>query len=326
MTSKRTLKQYSCAALFAALSWSTGAHAWDALPAYNQGTLQRSFALPALGQSNVLGASQSTFAADYDLTSEYYTDTKGLESIVVDGETSAFALTWRQGIGHDLEFSARLPVLIVGGGFLDNFIQSWHKTFGLPNGNREFAQDNKRQITYVNNGNTVVDAQQSGTTLGDIELGAGWKLGEAAALRTMVKLPTGSDKKLTGGNWGGAVWGDFGLPFATGSSWDGFASFGATLAQKSDVLKDQQRSAAVFGGIGLGYFITQNLELRSQLYAHSALFKNSELEGLKRPGLQLSMGGTYRWSPKVSMDVFFQEDPVTYSSPDFSFHLGVTVR
>lgn len=326
MTSKRTWKLCARVALLSALSWSASAFAWDALPAYNQNTLARGFALPVIGQSSVLGASQSMFAADYDLTTEYYNDSKGAETIIVDGETSGFALSWRQGIGHGVELTARLPVLIVGGGFMDHFVEEWHKTFGLPNGNRELAQNNQRQITYTNNGNLVLDERKSGTTLGDIQLGAGLKLCEGAALRAMVKLPTGSDSKLTGGNWGGAVWGDFAFPFNKGSSWDGFTSIGATLAQKADALHDQQRTAAVFGGVGLGYFVTKNFELRSQLYAHSPLFKNTELPGLKKPGLQLTLGGSYRWSPKVSMDVFFQEDPVTYSSPDFSFHVGLTVR
>lgn len=327
MTSKRTLTRCARVALLSALPWSANAFAWDALPAYNQGTLARSFALPVIGQSSVLGTSQSTFAADYDLTTEYYVDAKGSESITVDGETSAFAFTWRQGLGNNLEVSARLPVLIVGGGFMDHFIDEWHKTFNLPDGGRPLAQNNVRQITYINNGTTVVDERSSGTTLGDIEFAAGYKLSDGAALRGMVKLPTGSKSKLTGGNWGGAVWGDFALPFAKGSSFDGFTSLGVSLAQKADeALPDQQRSAAVFGGAGLGYHLTQNFELRSQLYAHTALFKNTELDGLKKPGLQLTLGGSYRCSPSTSFDVFFQEDAVTNSSPDFSLHLGLTYR
>ena len=326
MTSKRTLKRYVRVALLLALPWSTSANAWDALPAYNQNTLARSFALPVIGQSSVLGASQSTFSADYDLTTEYYNDLTANEAIVVDGETSGFALSWRQGIGHGVELSARVPVLIVGGGFTDHMIKQWHKTFSLPNGNRELAQDNQRQITYTANGNTVIDEHRSGTTLGDIQFGAGLTLSETAALRAVVKLPTGSDSRLTGGNWGGAVWGDFALPFEKGSSWDGFTSLGVTIAQKADALQNQQRNAAVFGGVGLGYFVTQNFELRSQLYAHSALYKNTELDGLKKSALQLTLGASYRWSPKVSMDIFFQEDPITYSSPDFSLHFGLTIR
>ncbi len=326
MISKRILKQAHGLAAVLALSCSTNVLAWDALPAFNQGTLQRSFALPVIGQSSVLGASQSSFAADYDITTEYYNDQSASETIIVDGETSAFAFTWRQGLGNNLELYARLPVLIVGGGFMDHFIEEWHKTFGLPNGGRENSPNNIRQITYTANGSTVLDEHRSGTTLGDIELGSGWKLADGIALRGMVKLPTGSKSKLTGGNWGGALWGDFALPFEKGSNFDGFAALGASLAQKADALPNQQRNVAVFGGAGLGYFLTQNFELRSQLYAHSALFKNTDLSGLKKPGLQLTLGGSYRCSANTKLDVFFQEDAVTNSSPDFSLHLGLTYR
>lgn len=326
MDLKRTLKRSARALVFLALPWSVTANAWDALPAYNQNTLARSFLLPVIGQSNVLGPSQSAFSADYDLTSEYYKDQKGLETITVDGETSGFTLGWRQGIGHDIELTARVPVLVVGGGFLDHFIDNWHKAFGLPDGGRPQAQDNQRQITYSVNGTPVLDVHNSGTTLGDIQLGAGMKFDDNAVLRGAIKLPTGSESKLTGGNLGGALWGDFGFPFDKGSNWDGFVSLGASFVQTKGALKEQQRNFAAFGGTGLGYFVTQNFELRSQLYLHSPLYKNTELPGLKKAGLQLTFGGSYRWSSKLNMDVFVQEDAVTNSSPDFSLHLGVTYR
>lgn len=312
--------------LLAALGCATQAQAWEALPAYNQGTLARGFLLPTIGQSSVLAASQSTFSADYDVTTEYYADANANESILIDGETSGFALGWRQGIGNDLELTARLPVLIVGGGYMDHFVNEWHKAFGLPDGGRSQAQDGQRQITYISNGTTVLDEHSSGTTLGDIQLGAGYKLGEGAALRGALKLPTGSKSKLTGGSWGGAMWGDFALPFAKGSSFDGFASLGASVAQKSDDLPMLQRHAAMFAGAGLGYWVTQKFELRSQLYVHSPLYKETELGGLKKPGLQLTLGGSYRCTPKTNLDIFFQEDAVTSSSPDFSLHVGLSYR
>ena len=313
-------------ALLATLGFSGPAQAWDALPAYNQGTLARAFALPVIGQSRVLNASQSAFSADYDVTTEYYVDANASESITIDGETSAFSLGWRQGLADGLELTARLPVLVIGGGYMDHFVNEWHKAFGLPDGGRPLAQDNQRQITYTASGNTVLDERRSGTTLGDIQLGAGYRLGEGAALRGVVKLPTGSKHRLTGGNWGGALWGDFALPFDKGSSFDGFASLGVSIAAQADALPGLQRRAAVFGGAGLGYRLTQNFELRSQLYAHSALYQDTGLSGLKKPGLQLTLGGSYRCSSSTRLDVFFQEDAVTNSSPDFSLHLGLSYR
>src|SRR3569623_1167556 len=186
MNPKRTLKPYVRAALLMALPWSAGAWAWAALPAYNQHTLARSFALPVIGQASVLGASQSAFSADDDLTSEYYKDQRGNEDITVDGETSGFTLGWRQGIGNDVELTARVPEQIVGGGFMDHFIDNWHKTFGLPDGGRSQAPDNQRQISYSVNGNPVLDVPASGTTLGDIQLGAGYQFDDHAVVRGMV--------------------------------------------------------------------------------------------------------------------------------------------
>lgn len=312
--------------LLAALACATQAQAWDALPAYNQGTLARGFLLPTIGQGSVLAASQSIFTADYDVTTEYYADANPNESILIDGETSGFALGWRQGIGNDIELTARLPVLIVGGGYMDHFVNEWHKAFGLPDGGRAQAPDNARQITYISNGTTVLDEHRSGTTLGDIQLGAGYKMADGAVLRGALKLPTGSKSKLTGGSWGGAVWGDFALPFDRSSGFDGFASLGTSLAQKSDALPTLQRHVAMFAGAGLGYWLTQKFELRSQLYVHSPLYKETELSGLKKPGLQLTLGGSYRCTPKTNLDIFFQEDAVTNSSPDFSLHVGLSYR
>ena len=314
------------AALLAAVT-AAPVYAWDAMPAYNQGTLARSFALPIIGESVVSGRGQFTRSFDYDLTTEYYADNNASENLVVDGETSMFTLGARYGIGHNLELSARVPVLVVGGGFMDHFIEQWHKTFGLPNGGREYAARDQRQYRYVRNGVTVLDEQGgSGTSLGDVQLGAGWQLSPGVALRGAIKLPTGRESRLTGGNWGGALWSDLALPFASDSTFDGFASLGVTVAQRSDVLRDQQRNAAIFGGTGVGYQLTTALQLRGQIYAHSALYRDSELDGLRKPGLQLSLGGSYRATPGVRLDLFFQEDAVTNSSPDFSLHLGASWR
>lgn len=324
MTFKTTA--FGAAALLAAIT-APAAFAWDALPAYNQGTLARSFALPVIGQASVLACGQRERSLDYDLTTEYYADANAAESVTLDGETSAFALGWRVGVGSGVEVTGRIPVLIVGGGFMDHFVEEWHKTFGLPDGGRNLAPHNERLYRYTRNGATLLnEAGGSGTTLGDIQLGLGWQVAPGATLRGMVKLPTGRESHLTGGNWGGALWSDFALPFAQGSSFDGFASLGATVAQRSDVLPDQQRRAALFGGAGLGYRLTPALELRSQVYAHTALYRDSNLDGLRKPGLQLTLGGSYQANAKLRFDVFFQEDAVTNSSPDFSLHLGASWR
>lgn len=300
--------------------------AWEALPATNGAALARSFALPGLGQSRVLAPDEQSVQINLDVITEYYADNNARESIVLDGETTQLGLTYRKGWSNNLEFTAEVPILIASGGFMDSFIQNWHSAFGLPNGGRESAPDNRRLYRYTRDGVTLLNETNDKTGLGDAQLGAGWQLNNRLALRGMIKLPTGDSTRLTGGNLGTAVWGDWALPFAENSAFDGFASGGLSLNRRSDVLPSQQQTVVAFGGTGLGYHLTNNLQVLGQLYLHSPLYKDSDLDGLRKAGLQLTLGGRYRVSQKYSFDLYFQEDPITSTSPDFSIHIGLTVR
>lgn len=320
------MKISSLTAFGLGLAALTPAYAWDALPAQNDATLARSFALPPLGQNQIFAPDEQTFQINVDEITEYYEDRSANESILLDGETTKVLLAYRKGLSNDLELTVDVPVLVVGGGFMDRFIQDWHRTFGLPNGGREHAPNDRRLYQYTRNGVTLLNESRSTTTVGDVQIGTGWQWSKDLALRAMVKLPTGNSNRLTGGNLGGAVWGDWALPFAQNSAFDGFVSGGVSIDRRSDVLSSLQQIAVAFGGAGLGYHLTNDLEVLGQLYAHSPLYKDSDLEGLRNPGLQLTLGGSYRISPEYKVNLYFQENPVGDESPDFSIHIGLTVR
>jgi hypothetical protein len=302
------------------------ANAWDALPAKNEATLARGFALPALGQGQIFAPDEQTFTINVDEITEYYADSRGTESITLDGETTKVGLFYRKGLSNDLELTVEVPIYFVGGGFMDQFIQDWHKAFGLPNGGRENAQNDQRQYRYTRGGITQLNVTGNSNDFGDVEIGVGWQVAEGLALRGLVKVPTGNEDHLTGGNLGGATWLDWDLPFAKASSFDGFVSGGVSLARRSDVLPSLQRTPVAFGGAGLGYHLTTSLDVFSQLYAHSALYEDSDLDGLRKPGLQLTVGTSYRLAPDYKVNLYIQEDPVVSSSPDFSIHIGLVVR
>ena len=69
-----------------------------------------------------------------DQTSNYSTDSNLRERIVLEGESTRFTLNGRYGMGHQAEVGMEIPFLIVGGGFLDGFIEGIHSTFGFPRG------------------------------------------------------------------------------------------------------------------------------------------------------------------------------------------------
>lgn len=295
-------------------------------PTFNQGALQRNATLPALGEAHVLAPGDSSWYGAVDLTTEYYSDANATESVLEDGESTRIALSYRGGFEGGWEWNAQLPVLVLGGGFLDSMIEGWHDTFGLPNGGRELAARDQYHYRYVRGGATLLDVTDSGTQLGDLRLGAGWRLNDVSVLRAQLKLPTGEGGKLGGGNTGLALWLDHALGFAPGSHWSGYVSAGGSWSDESDVLPQLQQQGAGFGGVGLSYRATDALSLTSQLYAHTALFKDTELNGLSDPGLQFVLGLAWKLSRAVQFNLAFQEDPIVASSPDFSLHFGVALH
>ena len=53
------------------------------------------------------------------------------------------------------------------------------------------------------------------------------------------------------------------------------------------MLEDQQNSLIPFGGAGLFYRLIPRLELGAQYVMHGALYDDTEIDALKKPGGQL---------------------------------------
>lgn len=322
MPMQRSLKALT---MLLSVCGAQSAVAAEFFPVFNQGSLQRSAALPVLGATRVaaVGAPQQSYALD--LTTEYYRDANARESVLEDGESARLAFGWRSGFAEDWEWNVEVPLLVLGGGFMDRIIEDWHGFFGLPNGGRELAARDAYQYRYTRDGVTLLDVTEAGTQLGDIRAGLGWQLRECTALRAQLKLPTGDGARLGGGNFGASLWLDQTLNFGPGSRWSGYLSAGGSAIATPDVLPELQNRAAAFAGMGVSWRAFDALSLATQLYAHTPLFKDTELEGLQNPGLQFVLGATWHAAPGVDLQLAFQEDPVVSSSPDFSLHFGLAI-
>ncbi len=319
----------SCPLFTAALLlFCAGVHAEAGFPVHNEGALARTTALPALGEALVLAPGDHALGLTDDWTNEYVAQTKGDESLIIDGETQRLAASLRYGIAPDFELGLMVPVLITGGGVLDGLIENWHNFWGLPNGGRNEAPRDRLLYNVQRDGQTRLNVNRSASELGDIEVSGGWQLARPLALRAMVKLPTGDEDRLTGGNFGSALWLDWD-PFASfGGSrrWFGFVSGGASINAQSRVLSDYQEKRVGFGGVGAGYRLLRPLSIIAQFYAHTPLYSGTVLDALQKPGGQLSFGGRWAFSTHTAVDLGFQEDLITNSSPDFSIHLGLSLR
>ncbi len=310
---------------------TSGLDAFDSgFPVHNEAALAQSFALPPLGTPRVLAPGQTQYRATLDWTNEFVIDRSGAESLIEDGETQRYTLDLRHGFDGgntgNFELGLTLPVGVNNGGVLDGIIQNYHRVFGFPNGGRNTAPHDRLLYQYTRNGQTVLNVDHSGTSVGDISLNAGWQVKPDLALRAMLKLPSGDHDHLNGGNMGGALWLDFDPRINPDSDWFGFISLGGSYNATSDVLPQYQRHAVLLGGGGLGYHLTDAFSLQAQFYAHSPLYKDTAESALRKMGLQGTFGGRYAFSPHLAFEAGFQEDLITDSSPDFSIHLGVVLR
>ena len=319
---KRIFNFSSLLSIVAALPLAATAQTADFMELRNESTLARSFDLPTLGAPQILGTAAQRTSISWDLANEYVTDSTARESVVLDGESQTLRLRWRQGLGRNLEWGLELPWIFRGGGFLDEPIDRWHQFWGLPSGGREQAPPHQVRFQYRADGETLLDLQQGGNGIGDLRASGGWQLAPGWALRANLQLPTGDDASLEGGAWGAAGWLDAALPFRTGSRWSGYVSAGGSWHEPQGPLSSMQRSAVGLVGGGLGLRFAERWQLLGQWYAHTALYESTALTPF-REALQAGLGLRYTLGAGTRIDLAFQEDPITQSSPDFALHLSV---
>lgn len=312
------LRSLLCAAgMAAALPAMAGSFA----PGGNAGALARGFALPSLGDGPVLRVGQSETRLTYDVANEYVSEGDcSVECILLDGETQRLRLHYRAGLGRGWDFSLQTTALDRGGGYLDGWIQDWHGWFGLPNGGREAAPDDQFRYRYERAGVVLLDETAGDRGFGDVAVGLGMALGDGAALRTQLKVPTGDGAALSGGAVGGAAWIELGAP---DGGWDSFLAAGYAYNERGEILTAMQNQEVWFGGIGVLAPVTQGVRLLVQVNGHTRLYDGSELTPLQRPGAPLTVGLQFRTGDAGVLELGFQEDPSVNASPDFVFYLSL---
>lgn len=296
---------------------------------FNQSSLARFAALPALGQGAVLPRGSSTRSLGLDWTNEFFVRSNASEDLTLDGESQRLALRYRAGIapvfGRALEWSLEVPLLFTGGGLLDSPIESWHDTFGLPNANRDEVPQDRYRIRYVRDGATLVDLDQAESGLADVRLGLGVAVTEKLTLRGLVQLPTGDKDQLTGGHLGGALWLDYTLPLSASRRAALLLSGGVSASQTDGPLADVQQPVVALAGAVLILPVYGALDAVVQVNAHSKLYKNSNLQALSRVGAPLAFGLRLPYRQFV-FDLAALEDASVNVSPDYGLLFGVKLR
>lgn len=144
----------------------------------------------------------------------------GNNAIDLDMEPWRLTPTFAFGIKPGLEAGIAIPFVHMGGGFLDSFIQKFHRAFGFPNAGRERVPNGLYRYIVRSNGRQVMNYPSMTFGLGDISIYVKHQLtGEdsnwpAIAWFADLKFPTGQQSRGVGSGTP-----DFGFGLALDASW-----------------------------------------------------------------------------------------------------------
>ncbi|MFK8018874.1 MAG: DUF3187 family protein [Pseudomonadales bacterium] len=303
----------------------------SAIPTANRTPIIRTLGLPAAESAIRLSSGDSKLRLTLEHSSLFIVDDEGPERAFIDGESSSVTLSYRRALSDRLVIGAELPLLSHQTGFMDSFVEGWHRTFGFPNGRRdEFARDQLRYSISTPNGS--IDLNSSATGLGDIALLAQYKLHDAGTSRLTgqlrVEVPSGdSDELLGSGSVDVAIGGLYAnsqLLSAVDAHFN--AGAGILFPGDSDLLPELQKNTVFYANATLARRLFKDwLTVKLQLEAHTALY-DTNIKALGSTSVQFSFGAGLRLSKRWIMNIAMSEDIAVRTAPDFTVLLGLEYR
>ena len=295
------------------------------------------YGVPGSFGSRVLTPGSSELIASMDMASYLSAANAGTERVLIDGETYRQGLALRHGFRDRWEYLFEVTAVAHRGGVFDGFIENWHDTFGLIQGDRDSAPRDRLALFHANGGRTHVDIDRDVSSLGDVSLGVGYSLprwplpNDGLAIRTRVKLPTGDANSLAGsGGFAASVWAETSgaLPGSADSrTWLYAAALGALAGEAPASYSSTGGRFIVFGRFGVTWRPLTRLSLTAQLDAHSSPYSASRVAPLADPSVMIGLGGTLRLTERTTLEIAVTEDDgIHRATPDIGLHVAIRWR
>jgi len=265
---------------------------------------------------------ESSMAYSLSHSSTYTVQTSGDWIINLDMEITELNFRYKRIIKDTVEFDIDIPVLIIGGGFMDGFLEDYHSAFGFPDYGRSRRPNNEFLYEVRKDGDLLIKGK-SGTRLGDIRLAVKKPFmtsdGFNLSVKGDVELPVGNAKK---GYGNGNI--DAGLSVLLDKkitdSIMTYVNLGAVFP--GDVRGHEKLNLKnfVYGGAGVEAVVRGGLSLLVQLQGQSPIYPATDLLAVDRDAYLLSIGGRYK-TGKRNFDLSLTEDINASGAPDFILNL-----
>jgi hypothetical protein len=276
------------------------------------------------------GTLEATLAVEYNST--YFTHRNAHWDFLIDMETLVAELSAVYGMTGKLAVRLDLPMLSMGSGFLDGFLQNYHDFLGVPNYDRESRPEDTFAYRVTKDGHTWIQADSGPLRIGDVRMSIQCALAPLnvggypvnSAVLVSVKLPTGDSRSGMGSGrydagvflpmqWKRGQWTAYVMP---GAMWVGDPETrGAQLSARS--------STSLFAGAAYAY--NDKWRWLAQVNYFSSPFEACGLNALDAGALEIALGLQRTLNKTVYAEFVFCED-LSYAVPDFNIRMGLTWR
>ncbi len=303
-------------AVIAAL-WSAVAAAQLAEPLHvrNLNPLVAVFGLPAWDTVPI----GTRLGVTAEVANHYRFSVVGDDLLMLDGETVRTNVSFTHGFASGWSLGVELPYYRVGGGVLDDIIDGWQSTFGLPDGGRNARPEGEFLFRFGDRAAPGFLLMQPQSGIGDTQLKFARLIGadQGFVVQASVKLPTGDEDMLAGsgsGDWSVTVLRTRPLlarKRAAGYFW------GAGLVRAGDPhrIGFETETWVATGVVGGSWQVLPKFGLKGQIDVHGAFYE-TPLEELGEPAIQATLSAWRRTGERGTLEFAVVEDLNVSTAPD----------
>lgn len=262
---------------------------------------------------------------------ERYPEWSPADSVTFDGETLSLSVHGHYGVGERTELEIELPFLYAFAGNLDHLIEDWHSLFGLPNGSREYNQDDQYRMRVESGGKVLYDLEGNRIGLGDVPILLTVAVreededGPGIALRGGVELPTGSERRGLGN---GAVDVGFGV-IGEQSLGRWTITGGADLilpgqSSRMEAAPDHRYQNMFSIKLGVEYRWSDHLSVITTSTRTSRMLHSMQVEEVNSEVFDLGVGLAWDVDVRSRFYASVHEDVVAATGPDLTLQVGWT--
>jgi hypothetical protein len=267
-------------------------------------------------------AMENSMSYSLSHSSTYTVQQSGEWTINLDMEITEINFRYRRIVKDLFEFNLDLPIIVLGGGFMDGFLEDYHDTFGFSDYGRSERPHNDFLYEVKRNGNTIIDGK-SGINIGDIRLAVKKPLLSSdnftLSLRGDVEIPVSSAKK---GYSNGSF--DAGVSVLLDKRITDriMTHFNLGYVFPGDVRGYERLDIKNFihGGAAIDAVLSENWNIIIQLQGQSAIYPETDLRAVDRDEYLIAFGGRYQ-TETGTLEFSLTEDLNTSGAPDFIINL-----